>query len=91
MNEMIEALIRERVNHYHSQWKQYANGYFKDYKLCVVTADCGHPDLPPGTVTIARYFPATFGKDAHCLVLCIRPDSQSKCHTTDVNAIRFCN
>jgi len=87
MNDEIEALIRARVIAYH---EQYPPGYWDDYKLCVITGNVGHSGLPIGTITIARYFPATFLREAHCLVLNIQSDYQSKCNVTNVNDVKFC-
>jgi hypothetical protein len=89
MNKQIEALIRQRVIDYHSKYPQYGKGYWDEYRLCVITGDIDHLDIKIGTVTIARYYPATFEGDAHCDVMKILPDFQSACLTHRINHVRF--
>lgn len=91
MNDELEALIRARVIAYHKQYACYANTDWSNFKLCVITGDIGYPNIKFGTITIARYFPSTFQRDAYCVFLNIQSDSQSHCTTEAINSIKFCN
>lgn len=89
MNAIIEEILRAKIKEINAKYKHSDPNRWNAYNLCVIVDESDFPDLKVGTITLAKYHPATFVDDAHCDVIKFKEDCANVYKVTRVNSVRF--